>query len=86
MLPMIFGYVEQNVFSFSLAYDSSYTSERAFARLGNGATCLLSGGAAITIGEHLEIPHRRVDNLVLEGLLRLARDLPAWHAGGQISS
>jgi type III pantothenate kinase len=60
--------------------------ERAFARLGNGATCLLSGGAARVIGEHLEIPHRRVDNLVLEGLLRLARDLPAWHAGGQISS
>jgi type III pantothenate kinase len=51
--------------------------ERAVARLGNGAACLLSGGAAGVIGEHLGITHRRVDNLVLEGLLRLAGDLPA---------
>ena len=51
--------------------------ERAVARLGNGAACLLSGGAAGVIGEHLGIAHRRVDNLVLEGLLRLAGDLPA---------
>ena len=54
--------------------------ERGVARLGNGATCLLSGGAAVVIGEHLAIPHRRVDNLVLEGLLRLAGDLPAMPA------
>ena len=60
--------------------------ERAVARLGNGATCLLSGGAAVVIGEHLGIPHRRVDNLVLEGLRRLAGDLPAYHASGKISS
>ena len=51
--------------------------ERAVARLDNGATCLLSGGAAIVIGEHLGIQHRRVDNLVLEGLLGLAGNLPA---------
>ena len=51
--------------------------ERAVARLGNGTTCLLSGGAAMVIGEHLGIQHRRVDNLVLEGLLQLAGDLPA---------
>ena len=57
--------------------------ERAIAKLGNGATCLLSGGAAGVIGEHLGIAHRRVDNLVLEGLLRLAGDLPAWHASGK---
>lgn len=60
--------------------------ERAVARQGNGATCLLSGGAAVVIGEHLGIPHRRVENLVLEGLLRLAGDLPASHASGKISS
>jgi type III pantothenate kinase len=60
--------------------------ERAVARLGNGAMCLLSGGAAVVIGEHLGIPHRRVDNLVLEGLRRLAGDLPAYHASGKISS
>ena len=47
--------------------------ERAVARLA-GAHCLLSGGAAAAIGEHLGVPHRRVDNLVLEGLLRLAAD------------
>jgi len=60
--------------------------ERAVARLGNGATCLLSGGAAAVIGEHLGVAHRRVDNLVLEGLLRLAGDLPAAHASGKNSS
>lgn len=47
--------------------------ERAVARLAE-ADCLLSGGAAATIGEHLAVPHRLVDNLVLEGLLRLAAD------------
>ncbi len=60
--------------------------ERAVARLGNGAMCLLSGGSAVVIGEHLGIPHQRVDNLVLEGLLRLAGDLPAEHASGKNSS
>jgi type III pantothenate kinase len=54
--------------------------ERALARLDDGAVCLLSGGAAGVIGEHLRIPHQRVDNLVLEGLLRLAGDLPAMPA------
>ena len=54
--------------------------ERALARLDDGAVCLLSGGAAGVIGEHLRIPHRRVDNLVLEGLLRFAGDLPAMPA------
>jgi len=47
--------------------------ERAVARLA-GADCLLSGGGAAAIGEHLAVPHQRVDNLVLEGLLRLAAD------------
>lgn len=46
--------------------------ERACARLGPGALCLLSGGAAGAVGEHLTVPHRLVGNLVLEGLLRLA--------------
>ena len=60
--------------------------ERAVVRLGNGAMCLLSGGAAALIGEHLGIAQRRVDNLVLEGLLRLAGDLPAAHASGKTNS
>lgn len=31
-------------------------------------TCLLSGGASEALAEHLELPLRRIDNLVLEGL------------------
>ena len=56
--------------------------ERAVARLGGAAVCLLSGGAAAAIGEHLGVAHRRVDNLVLEGLLHLANDAGARDAGG----
>jgi type III pantothenate kinase len=33
---------------------------------------ILSGGAATVLAPHLELPHRRVDNLVLEGLARSA--------------
>lgn len=32
--------------------------------------CLLSGGAAATLAPHLDLPTRRIDNLVLEGLAR----------------
>lgn len=48
--------------------------ERAFQRLAQAgpATCLLFGGAAPLLGLHLAIPHRRVDNLVLEGLRAIA--------------
>lgn len=47
--------------------------ERAFSRLnGDGANCLLFGGAAPLLALHLTIPHRRVDNLVLEGLRAIA--------------
>ena len=59
--------------------------ERACVRLGSGALCLLSGGAAGAIGEHLTMPHRQVSNLVLEGLLRLAVVGPAVHAAGKNS-
>lgn len=48
--------------------------ERAYARLGEGAICLLSGGAADRLAPLLSIPVRRVGNLVLDGLLRRARD------------
>ncbi len=34
--------------------------------------CLLSGGAADVLAPHLELPLRRIDNLVLEGLARVA--------------
>ena len=55
--------------------------ERAWRRLGDAAApCLLSGGAAAAIGPALTIPWQGVDNLVLEGLRRLADeagDMPA---------
>ncbi len=57
--------------------------ERARARLGGEAVCLLSGGAAAAIGEHLGVPHSLVGNLVLEGLARLAADAPAGYAAGK---
>ena len=59
--------------------------ERAVARLGSSAECLLSGGAADVLGAHLEVPHRTVGNLVLEGLCRLADASPLPHATGKIS-
>lgn len=48
--------------------------ERAFARIAEqpGALCLISGGAAGQILPCLTVPHRAVDNLVLEGLAHLA--------------
>ena len=46
--------------------------ERVFAGMEPGATCVLAGGAAERIAPHLRIPARLVDNLVLEGLVRIA--------------
>jgi len=48
--------------------------ERAYARIADesGALCLLFGGAAERLDARLDIPRRRIDPLVLEGLLRLA--------------
>lgn len=48
--------------------------ERAFARIAGepDAVCLLSGGAAQMLAPQLNIPHRLIDNLVLEGLARQA--------------
>lgn len=45
--------------------------ERMFAKLGAGAVCLLSGGAAPKVVNHLSIPLRMVENLALEGLARI---------------
>ena len=59
--------------------------ERACVRLGDEAICLLSGGAAGFVGEHLNVPHRPVANLVLEGLLRLAEVELSIHAAGKNS-
>jgi type III pantothenate kinase len=46
--------------------------ERIFATLDRGAKCLLAGGAAARIAPHLRIRVRKAENLVLEGLVRIA--------------
>jgi type III pantothenate kinase len=43
---------------------------RMRATLDDDALCLLSGGAAAELAPHLDLPHRLIDNLVLEGLVR----------------
>jgi type III pantothenate kinase len=42
--------------------------ERLHTTLGKDALCLLSGGAAAELAPQLGLPHRLIDNLVLEGL------------------
>lgn len=47
--------------------------ERMYARLGDAsAVCLLSGGAAAEVRPLLQIPVHNVDDLVLQGLARIA--------------
>ena len=50
--------------------------ERMFARIDQNQrpVCLMSGGAADAIAATLALPCRRVENLVLEGLARIAED------------
>ena len=48
--------------------------ERAFSSLERGTVCVLTGGAASRIAPHLSVPLRLVDNLVLEGLARIAEE------------
>ena len=55
--------------------------ERAFAATDPGAVCLLAGGAAERIAPHLSIPVRLVDNLVLEGLVQIAKESPTTREG-----
>jgi len=48
--------------------------ERVFRRMdAPGCVCLLSGGAADEIDPLLDIPFQRIENLVLDGLHRIAR-------------
>jgi type III pantothenate kinase len=47
--------------------------ERCHARLPAGAPCLVTGGAAAAIAARLTISASVVDNLALEGLLRIAQ-------------
>jgi type III pantothenate kinase len=48
--------------------------ERLHATLDDDRLCLLSGGAASELASHLSLPHRLIDNLVLEGLARYSHD------------
>ena len=48
--------------------------ERMFAAMEPGAVCTLTGGAASRIAQHLGIPVRLEDNLVLEGLVRIVQE------------
>jgi type III pantothenate kinase len=48
--------------------------ERMFAGMGRSAECVLTGGAADRIARHLGIPVRIENHLVLEGLVRIARE------------
>jgi type III pantothenate kinase len=46
--------------------------ERMYRRAGAGTTCVVSGGAGRALIGQLDIPCRYVENLVLEGLARIA--------------
>jgi type III pantothenate kinase len=46
--------------------------ERMYRKMGLGAACLVGGGAGRALMEQLDIPARYVENLVLEGLARIA--------------
>lgn len=48
--------------------------ERMHRALGGASTCLVSGGAGRALMEQLGVPCRYVENLVLEGLARIALD------------
>jgi type III pantothenate kinase len=50
--------------------------ERIRATLDDNALCLLSGGAAGELAPQLGLPHRLIDNLVLEGLAVYSRIRP----------
>ena len=49
--------------------------ERLHVTLGDDLLCLLSGGAAAELTPHMNLPHRLIDNLVLEGLARYSQTI-----------
>jgi type III pantothenate kinase len=49
--------------------------ERMAAPLGANVDCIIAGGAAALLTPHLALPHRVFDNLVLEGVARIAAAL-----------
>ena len=53
--------------------------ERMYAAIADapGAQCLLTGGGAARLAPHLNIPCQRVDNLILDGLVRFGASVEA---------
>ena len=75
-LPLFADNTEEAIISGCMAAQTG-AIEHAFAdfsrRYAHGALlCLVSGGAGASVGRHLAIPHRHVDNLVLPGLQTVA--------------
>jgi len=48
--------------------------ERMYRAMGSPGTCLVSGGGGQALIERLDVPCRYVENLVLEGLARIASE------------
>ena len=46
--------------------------ERMYRKMGSGSVCLVGGGAGRALIEQLEVPARYIENLVLDGLARIA--------------
>ena len=46
--------------------------ERMYRKRGSGSVCLVGGGAGRALIEQLEVPARYIENLVLDGLARIA--------------
>jgi type III pantothenate kinase len=57
------------------AVEATLGAIERMSRRGAAATCLLSGGTAAALAARLELPHRVIDNLVLEGVARIAAEL-----------
>lgn len=57
------------------AVEATLGAIERMSRRAAAVTCLLSGGAAPVLASRLELPHRVVDKLVLEGVARIAAAL-----------
>jgi len=75
-LPLFADNTEEAIISGCMAAQTG-AIEHAFADFSRRhadetVLCLVSGGAGASVGRHLAIPHRHVDNLVLPGLQTVA--------------
>jgi type III pantothenate kinase len=58
--------------------------ERMYQAMGGRGACLVSGGGGPALIEQLRIPCRYVENLVLEGLARIALDIEPGNPGSPV--